>query len=73
MNSKKKLSMWLYMPQGSKVQFDPNKSSLTQVMVECTFKRKIPGKYQSSVEYTYIHPRLNKKLTGVVSKALWEA
>lgn len=66
MKSKRKISMWLYMPQSKKVQFDPIHSTLTQVKV-------ISGKYSSNVEYTYTHPRLNKKLTGIVSKAFWEA
>lgn len=73
MKSKRKISMWLYMPQSNKVQFDPIRSTLTQVVVECTFNKVIPGKYSSNVEYTYTHPRLNKKLTGIVSKAFWEA
>lgn len=63
MKSKKKLFLWLYIPQNSKVQFDPYKSSVTRVEVECTFKKVIRDK----------HSRLNKKLTGIVPMALWEA
>lgn len=73
MKSKRKISMWLYIPQSNKVQFDPIRSTLTQIVVECTFNKVISGKYSSNVEYTYTHPRLNKKLTGIVSKAFWEA
>lgn len=73
MKSKKKLFLWLYIPQNSKVQFDPYKSSITRVEVECTFKKVIRGKHSPIVEYTYTHPRLNKKLTGIVPMALWEA
>lgn len=71
MKDKKKLFLWLYIPQNSKVQFDPYKSSVTRVEVECTFKKVIRDKHSSMVEYTY--PRLNKKLTGIIPKALWEA
>lgn len=71
MKSKKKLTIWIWNPK-DKESFDPNKSSLTKVIVECTFKRVIPGRFTSNVEYSYIHPRLNKKMTGITTKSNWE-
>lgn len=73
MKSKKKLTIWIWNPNSKKETFDPEKSSLTQVTVECTFKRVIPGRFTSNVEYSYIHPRLNKKMTGIITKSNWEA
>ena len=72
MKSKTKLFLWLYMPQNSKVQFDPYKSSVTRVEVECTFKKVIRGKHSPIVDEIYIYPRINKKLTGIVYIVWWE-
>lgn len=76
MKSKKKLSMWIYNPKTnlgvrktSTEQFDPLKSSLTRVMVDCYFKKSD----KNLVEYTYTHPRLKKRMSGTTSKAIWES
>lgn len=53
MKSKKKLFLWLYIPQNSKVQFDPYKSSVTRVEVECTFKKVIRDKFTNGRVYLY--------------------
>lgn len=73
MKSKKKLIIWVWNPEGYKHIFNPEKVSLAPITVECTFKRVIPGKFTSNVEYSYIHPRLNKKITGITTKSNWEA
>lgn len=71
MKNKKKLSIWIYIPEGSKSQFDPLKSTLTKVIVKCTFKKIVHRGNVHLVEYEYIHPRLNKKLIGTTFKYLW--
>lgn len=71
MKNKKKLPMWIYIPEGSKSQFDPLKSTLTRVMVECTFKKIVRRGNTHLIEYEYIHPRLNKKLISTTFKHMW--
>ena len=74
MKKKKILSLWLWMPKSRKPRLDPNNASVSEVKVECTFKREINiNKFESIVEFTYKHPRLNKILTGTTRKYVWRA
>lgn len=72
MKSKKKLDIWVWNPNNKKETFSPEASCLSKVAVECTLKKIIPDKFTSNVEYSYIHPRLKKKMIGITTKPNWE-
>lgn len=71
---KKILSLWLWMPKSKNPRLDPNNASVSEVKVECTFRREIKvPKIGPAIEFFYTHPRLKKLMIGITRRSVWNA
>ena len=66
----KEISIWIWNEKNRKV-FNPLKCRLTQVKVKATFERFIYEKYYKTVEVSFKHPILGKKLKTIIPSHKW--